>query len=203
MAMGIIFCLCVSIDLTGEKVLLNCFNYCLLSCFCFWLQHFLLFFIIFLKCLIGFSSLDCFRHWAVLYCNWRVRVKVTYLGIRSAHERVWLVEWKPIWLSRAYLTRGDLEPARGNLHVCKFLRDLTIIQIRTVTAEWAIFVLSVFTRRTCYIARKEGREGEREKEGRNSYWKREGKGETNNRVLSWINTRISYLLPFTPALDNS
>ena len=48
-------------------------------------------------------------------------MKVTYLGIRSAHERVWLVEWKPIWLPRAYLTRGDLEPARGNLHVCKFL----------------------------------------------------------------------------------
>ena len=40
------------------------------------------------------------------------------------------------------MTREDLEPARGNLHVCKFLRDLTIIQIRTVTAEWAIFVLS-------------------------------------------------------------
>ena len=65
-------------------------------------------------------------------------VKVTYLGIRSAHERVWLVERKPIWLPRAYLTRGDLEPVRGNLHVCKFLRDLTIIQIRTVTAEWAV-----------------------------------------------------------------
>ena len=64
-------------------------------------------------------------------------VKVTYLGIQSAHERVWLVERKPIWLPRAYLTRGDLEPERGNLHVCKFLRDLTIIQIRTVTAEWA------------------------------------------------------------------
>ena len=101
-------------------------------------------------------------------------MKVTYLGIRSAHELVWLVEGKPIWLPRAYLTRGDLEPVRGNLHVCKFLRDLTIIQIRTVTAEWAIFVLSAFARRTCYIARKEGRkEGEnqkeREKEGRNSY----------------------------------
>ena len=26
--------------------------------------------------------------------------------------------------------------------------------------------------------------------------------ETNNSVLSWINTRISFLLPFTPALDN-
>ena len=59
-------------------------------------------------------------------------MKVTYLGIRSAHECVWLVEWKPIWLPRAYLTRGDLEPARGNLHVFKFLRDLTIIQIRMV-----------------------------------------------------------------------
>ena len=64
-------------------------------------------------------------------------MKVMYLGMRSAHERVWLVERKPIWLPRAYLTRGDLEPARGNLHVCKFLRDLTNIQICTVTAEQA------------------------------------------------------------------
>ena len=62
-------------------------------------------------------------------------VKVTYLGIRSAHECVWLVEEKPIWLPRAYLTRGDLEPARGNVHVCKLVRELTNIQIRTVTAE--------------------------------------------------------------------
>ena len=54
-------------------------------------------------------------------------VKVTYLGIRSAHERVWLVEEKPIWLPRAYLTRGDLEPARGNVHVCKLVRELTNI----------------------------------------------------------------------------
>ena len=105
-------------------------------------------------------------------------VKVTYLGIRSAHERVWLVEQKPIWLPQAYLTKGDLEPARGNLHVCKFLRDLTIIQIRTVTAEWAIFVLSAVARRTCYIARKEGRKArtrrrERKKEG--TATEREGK----------------------------
>ena len=57
------------------------------------------------------------------------------MGIRSAHERVWLVEEKPIWLPRAYLTRGDLEPARGNVHVCKLVRELTNIQIRTVTAE--------------------------------------------------------------------
>ncbi len=62
-------------------------------------------------------------------------VKVTYLGIRSAHERVWLVEKKPIWLPRAYLTRRDLEPARSNVHVCKLVRELTKIQIRTVTAE--------------------------------------------------------------------
>ena len=62
-------------------------------------------------------------------------VKVTYLGIRSAHERIWLVEKKPIWLPRAYLTRGDLEQARGNVHVCKLVRELTNIQIRTVTAE--------------------------------------------------------------------
>ena len=69
-------------------------------------------------------------------------VKVTYLGIRSAHECVWLVKRKLIWLPWAYLTRGDLEPARGNLHACKFLRDLTNIQIRTVTAERVGFVLS-------------------------------------------------------------
>ena len=152
-------------------------------------------------------------------------VKVTYLGIRSARERVWLVGWKLIWLPRAYLTRVDLEPARGNLHVCKFLRDLTIIQIRTVT-ECADLVLSAFARRTCYISRKEGRkegkkEGEnlkeREKEGKKENERegtanvREGEREkvldsihpeTNNSVLSWINTRISFLLPFTPALDN-
>ena len=64
------------------------------------------------------------------------------------------------------MTRGNLEPARGNLHVCKLLQDLTIIQIRTVTAEWVIFfVLSAFARRTCYIARKE-KEGKKEREGR-------------------------------------
>ena len=62
-------------------------------------------------------------------------VKVTYLGIRSTHESVWLVERKPIWLPRAYLMRGDLEPARDNLHICKFIQELTNIQIRTVTAE--------------------------------------------------------------------
>ena len=72
-------------------------------------------------------------HLFVLSLN--VNVKVTYLGIRSAHERVWLVEEKPIWLPRAYLTRGDLEPVRGNVHVCKLVRELTNIQIRTVTAE--------------------------------------------------------------------
>ena len=64
-------------------------------------------------------------------------MKVKYLGIQSAHERVWLVERKPIGLPRAYLTRRDLKPARGNLHLCKFLRDLTNIQIHTVTAEQA------------------------------------------------------------------
>ena len=74
---------------------------------------------------------------SLLFLFFLVVVKVTYLGIRSAHERVWLVKRKPIWLPRAYLTRGDLEPAIDNLHVCKFLRDLTNIQIRTVTAEWA------------------------------------------------------------------
>ena len=101
-------------------------------------------------------------------------VKVTYLGIRSAHERVWLVEEKPIWLPRAYLTRGDLEPARGNVHVCKLVRELTNIQIRTVTAERRS-ILSAVAWRTRYnstnertnVGRKEGRrtrEKAREKE---------------------------------------
>ena len=97
-------------------------------------------------------------------------VKVTYLGIRSAHERVWLVEWKPIWLPRAYLTRGNLEPARGNLHVCKLLRDLTIIQIRTVFLFWVHLPDEYVTSQG--KRRKEGRrgpEGERGPEGRNSY----------------------------------
>ena len=109
-------------------------------------------------------------------------VKVTYLGIRSAHERVWLVERKPIWLPRAYLTRGDLEPARGNLHVCKFLRDLMNIQIRTVTAERVGFVLSEFARRTCYNAKKEGRkEGRRELEGERERRKEGERGRKRER----------------------
>ena len=106
-------------------------------------------------------------------------MKVTYLGIRSVHERVWLVEWKPIWLPRAYLTRGDLEPARGNLHVCKFLRDLTNIQIRTVTAERGGFVLSTLPdEHVTTQRRKEGRkEGENRKE-------REKDGRKENEVES-------------------
>ena len=158
-------------------------------------------------------------------------VKVTYLGILSAHERVWLVERKPIWLPRAYLTRGDLEPERGNLHVCKFLRDLMNIQIRTVTAEQGGFVLSALPdERVTTQRKKEGRK-EGKKEGRKARTGRRERTtagrrtrekarekeqltrereraldsicpETNNSVLSWINTRISFLLPFTPALDN-
>ena len=89
-------------------------------------------------------------------------VKVTYLGIRSAHERVWLVEWKPIWLPRAYLTRGDLEPARGNLHVCKFLRDLTNIDICTVTAERVRFVLSALPDE--HVTTQRRKEGKNQKE---------------------------------------
>ena len=97
------------------------------------------------------------------------------MGIRSVHERVWLVERKPIWLPRAYLTRGDLEPARGNLHVCKFLRDLTNIQIRMVTAEWGLCsecicptnVLQLNEgRKEASKGRKEGRREPGEKEGR-------------------------------------
>ena len=95
-------------------------------------------------------------------------VKVTYLGIRSAHKRVWLVERKPIWLLRAYLTRGDLEPARGNLHVCKFIQDLMNIQIRTVMAERGICSECICP--TNVLQLKEGRKvrtrrTERRKEG--------------------------------------
>ena len=108
-------------------------------------------------------------------------VKVTYLGIRSVHERVWLVEQKPIWLPRAYLTRGDLEPARGNLHVCKFLRDLTNIQIRTVTAERGGFVLSALPdERVTTQKKKEGRK-ERRKEGRKERRKEGRKTRTGRR----------------------
>ena len=106
-------------------------------------------------------------------------VKVMYLGIQSVHERVWLVERKPIWLPRAYLTRGDLKPVRANLHICKFLRDLTNIQIRTVTAEWVdLFWVHLPDEHVTTQRRKEGRkEGRRELEGergkkrewRNSY----------------------------------
>ena len=102
-------------------------------------------------------------------------VKVTYLGIRSAHERVWLVEGKPIWLPRAYLTRGDLEPARGNVHVCKLVRELTNIQIRTVTAERDECSKCICPTNALqlYEVSKEGRkEGRREPEG-----EREGRKE--------------------------
>ena len=119
-------------------------------------------------------------------------VKVTYLGIRNAHERVWLVERKLIWLPRAYLTRGDLKPARGNLHVCKFLRDLTNIQICTVTAEradlfWVHLPDECVTTQRRKERRKEGRkEGEnwkeREKDGRNeNEGKSEREGTANER----------------------
>ena len=100
-------------------------------------------------------------------------MKVTYLGIRSAHERVWLVEGKPIWLPRAYLTRGDLEPARGNVHVCKLVRELMNIQILTVTAERDECSKCIFPTNAIqlYEASKEGRKErtrrrERRKEGR-------------------------------------
>ena len=110
-------------------------------------------------------------------------VKVTYLGIRSAHERVWLVERKPIWLPQAYLTRGDLEPARGNLHICKFSRDLTNIQIRTVTAERSGFVLSVLPdERVTTQGRKERRkEGRREPEGERERWQEGERGRKRER----------------------
>ena len=87
----------------------------------------------------------------------------------------WIGARKPIWLPRAYLTKGDLEPARGNLHVCKFLRDLTNIQIRTVTAERAnLFWVHLPDERVTTEGRKEGENRkEREKDGR-----KENEGES-------------------------
>ena len=151
--------------------------------------------------------------------TWRPGVKVTYLGIRSAHERVWLVEWKPIWLPRAYLTRGDLESVRGNLHVCKFLQDLPNIQIRTVTAERGLCSECICPTNVLQLnegrkGRKEGenqKERERKKEGSKTREKAREKEqlprerekaldsirpETNNSFLSWIDTRISFQFAF-------
>ena len=67
------------------------------------------------------------------------------------------------------MTRGDLEPARGNVHVCKLVRELTNIQIRTVTAEREECSKCIFPTNALqlYEGRKEGRkepEGEREGE---------------------------------------
>ena len=155
-------------------------------------------------------------------------MKVTYLGIRSTHERVWLVEGKSIWLPRAYLTRGDLEPARGNVHVCTLVRELTNIQIRTVTADREQCSKCICPTNALQLneGRKEGRQArtrrrERRKEGRKEGRRTREKArekeqlprerekaldsirpETNNSVLCRIDTRISFLLPFTPALDN-
>ena len=65
---------------------------------------------------------------------------------------------------------------RGNLHVCKFLRDLTNLQIRTVTAEWAdLFWVHLPDERVTSQGRKEGEhQKEREKEGRKE---KEGESE--------------------------
>ncbi len=91
--------------------------------------------------------------------------------IEDSLFNVWLVEKKPIWLPRAYLTRGDLDPARGNVHVCKLVRELTNIQIRTVTAERQKCSKCICP--TNALQRKEGRKaGRREPEG-----EREGRKE--------------------------
>ena len=68
---------------------------------------------------------------------------------------------------------GRFEPARGNLHVCKLVRELSNIQIRTVTAEQQLCsecicptnVLQLNEGRQAGEIQKE-REREREKEGR-------------------------------------
>ena len=73
------------------------------------------------------------------------------------------------------MTRGDLEPARGNVHVCKLVRELTNIQIRTVTAERDECSKCICPTNALqlYEVSKEGRkEGRREPEG-----EREGRKE--------------------------
>ena len=104
------------------------------------------------------------------------------------------------------MTRGDLEPARGNVHVCKLVRELTNIQIRTVTAErendskCSCLTNALQLNERTNVGRKEGRkEGElgRKRERRNSYRERERalnsiRPETNNSGLCWIDTRISF-----------
>ena len=78
------------------------------------------------------------------------------------------------------MTRGDLEPARGNLHVCKFFRELTNIQIRTVTAERKLCSECICPTNVLQLneGRKEGRKEAKEgrKEGR-----REPEGERERR----------------------
>ena len=73
------------------------------------------------------------------------------------------------WLPQAYLTMGDLEPARGNLHVWKFLRDLANIKYARWLLEAIILSECVDRRTRCYNLEKEGRETEgrreQEKEG--------------------------------------
>ena len=66
---------------------------------------------------------------------------------------------------------GDLEPARGNLHVCKFVRELTNIQISTVTAERELCSECICPTNVLQLkeGRKEGRKARtrrREREGR-------------------------------------
>ena len=93
-----------------------------------------------------------------------------------------------MWLPRAYLTRGDLEPARGNLHVCKFLRELTNIQIRTVTAERGLCSECICPTNVLQLneERKGGRQArtrrrERKKEGRRTREESEREGTANER----------------------
>ena len=104
------------------------------------------------------------------------------------------------------MTRGNLEPARGNLHVCKLLRDLTIIQIRTVTAECVIFcsecicptnVLHRKEREGRKEGRKEGedlKERERKKEGTATEREEESVTLTTVSFLELIQESVSCCL---------
>ena len=89
------------------------------------------------------------------------------------------------------MTRGNLEPARGNLHVCKLLRDLTIIQIRTVTAECVIFCSECICQ-TNVLHRKE-REGRKEGEDLKERERKKEGTATEREEESVTITTVSFL----------
>ena len=123
----------------------------------------------------------------------------------------------PRYGCREHIWRGEISNQREVMYTyAKFMRELTNIQIRTVTAERKKHSKCICPTNALQLNERTKRTNERTKEGelgrkrerRNSYrWEGERalnsiRPETNNSGLCWIDTRISFLLPFTPALDN-